>query len=92
MKHSHAGDSPFLDTATAARYLGGLKKNTLERWRSAGDGPVFYKIGGRCFYKREDLDAYAQSRRRRSTADTRPAPPASVAPITKAPQGDPFGE
>lgn len=67
-------ESPFLTTEAAASYLGGLAKATLERWRSCGGGPVFYKIGGRCFYRREDLDAYAQSRRRRSTSDPGPAP------------------
>jgi len=54
---------------TLAAYLGGLKKATLERWRSAGGGPVFYKLGGRCFYRKEDLDVYARSRRRWSTSD-----------------------
>jgi len=61
-------ESPFIDTEAAAAYLG-LKKTTLEQWRSRGGGPFFYKMGHRCFYRREDLDAYAHSRRRRSTAD-----------------------
>ena len=69
--------SPFLDTQAVADYLGGLKKTTLERWRSVGGGPVFYKLGGRCFYRLEDLDAFAHEGRRRSTADPGPAPEAS---------------
>jgi hypothetical protein len=60
--------SPFLVTAAAASYLG-LKKATLERWRCRGGGPVFHKLGGRCFYRQEDLDAFAEARRRKSTAD-----------------------
>lgn len=79
MHCDHSVTSPFLDTQAAADYLGGLKKTTLERWRSVGGGPVFYKLGGRCFYRLEDLDAFAQEGRRRSTADSGPAPEASSA-------------
>jgi len=82
---NNPGDSQnrFLDTETAAAYLGGLKKATLERWRSAGGGPVFYKLGGRCFYRKEDLDAYARSRRRRSTSDPGPAPPLASGDVSE---------
>ena len=60
--------SPFLTTKLAAAFLG-LKPSTLERWRSKGEGPVFHKIGGRIYYTRADLDAWIESRRRRSTAE-----------------------
>ena len=59
----------LMDTEAAAAYLGGLQKCTLERWRCRGGGPIFHKIGGRCLYSKEDLDAYLRSRRRRSTSD-----------------------
>ncbi|MCW4014259.1 MAG: helix-turn-helix domain-containing protein [Candidatus Bathyarchaeota archaeon] len=62
-------NSPFMDTRQAATYLGGLSPRTLEKYRLTGEGPVFYKITSRCFYKREDLDEWAESRRRVSTSD-----------------------
>jgi hypothetical protein len=61
-------DSAYLSTPQAAGYLQ-LKPNTLERWRSDGGGPLFVKVGGRVFYRREDLDDFIESRRRKSTAD-----------------------
>jgi predicted site-specific integrase-resolvase len=60
--------SPFLSTTLAADFLG-LKPSTLERWRCAGEGPVFHKIGGRIYYTRPDLQTWIESRRRRSTAE-----------------------
>ena len=33
------------------------------------EGQVFVKVGGRVFYRREDLDDFIESRRRKSTAD-----------------------
>ena len=58
----------FLNSRRAADYLG-LSTRTLDRFRVSGDGPVFLKFGGRVRYLREDLDAWAQSRRRKSTSD-----------------------
>ena len=62
--------SRFLDTPQAAAYLG-LRAPTLEHWRSSGEGPHFYKLGARVFYTREDLDAFAESRRHTSTSNRR---------------------
>ena len=45
----------YLTTVEAARYLG-LSHWTLKRYRVTGDGPVFYRLGGRVRYRREDLD------------------------------------
>ena len=58
----------FLNSRQAADYLG-LSTRTLDRFRVSGDGPVFLKFGGRVRYLREDLDAWARSRRRASTSD-----------------------
>ena len=58
----------YLNTREAAEHLG-LSTRTLDRYRVSGDGPVFIKFGGRVRYLREDLDAWARSRRRRSTSD-----------------------
>lgn len=72
MSETARRESPFLDTARAAAFLG-MAPTTLEIWRSRGGGPVYYKIGHRCFYRYEDLEAFAEARRRRSTADPGPA-------------------
>ena len=56
------------DTQGAAHYVG-VARQTLEKWRVAGGGPVFYKIGALVRYRQADLDAWLDSRRRRSTSD-----------------------
>ena len=61
-------NSMYLDTKKAARYLG-LSNRTLEKFRLTGEGPVFRKFGRRCLYSLNDLEAWAESRRRRSTSD-----------------------
>ena len=46
----------------AARYLGAAEK-TLAMWKVAGKGPRAVKVGGRCFYFRDDLDAFINRER-----------------------------
>ena len=58
----------YLNTRQAAVHLG-LSTRTLDRFRVSGDGPVFLKFGGRVRYLREDLEAWARTRRRKSTSD-----------------------
>ncbi len=58
----------YLDTNGAARILG-LSSKTLSRYRVSGDGPVFHRFGARIRYRRDDLEAWAASRRRASTSD-----------------------
>lgn len=41
----------------AAEYLG-LSTSTLDKMRHEGRGPRYLKIGGRVFYRLEDLDSY----------------------------------
>jgi excisionase family DNA binding protein len=43
--------------AHAAVYLG-VKKKTLEMWAIQGRGPRFIKIGGRVFYRLDELDRF----------------------------------
>ncbi len=45
-----------LDRANAARYTG-FSIKTLAMRASAGTGPKFQKIGGRVFYRLQDLDS-----------------------------------
>ena len=61
-------ETDYLNTLQAARIVG-LSTKTLARYRVKGKGPVFLRLGGRVRYLREDLDAWARSRRRASTRD-----------------------
>lgn len=49
-----------LDRANAAAYTG-FSIKTLAMHASAGTGPKFQKIGGRVFYRRDDLDGWLNS-------------------------------
>lgn len=61
-------DTTYLDTRAAAAHLG-LSPRTLDRYRVSGEGPASYKLGTRVRYRLADLEAWAESRRRRSTSD-----------------------
>ena len=54
--------------AEAADYLG-LSVKTLRRWRWAGKGPRFLKLGGAVRYDPADLKAFIDAGRRTSTSD-----------------------
>ena len=59
----------LLTTQEAANYLG-VSKAFLERDRWAGARIQFIKVGSRAVrYRRADLDAYLDTRIRRSTSD-----------------------
>lgn len=47
----------------------GIKKVTLRKWRSTGDGPIYLKIGGRVMYPRKAIKEYERTRMFRSTSD-----------------------
>ena len=55
-------------TAAAATYCGSTK-STLEKLRVTGGGPVFIKLGRTVVYDIDDLDAWLETKRRRSTSD-----------------------
>jgi hypothetical protein len=40
-----------------------LKRKTWQNKRSAGTGPVYIKAGGRCLYRRKDVESWLASRR-----------------------------
>ncbi|WP_083632857.1 helix-turn-helix domain-containing protein [Bradyrhizobium sp. NAS96.2] len=61
-------DRPFLNTAEAAAWLR-LTKNTLEKMRVQGRGPVYRKHGRYVRYHIEDLVEFSQASKRRSTSD-----------------------
>ena len=41
----------------AARYLG-FEPKTLAMWQLQGRGPPAVRVGGRCFYYKDDLDTF----------------------------------
>jgi hypothetical protein len=57
-----------LSTESAATYVG-LSTSSLNKLRMGGDGPSFLKLGRRVVYDMRDLDAWLNTRRRRSTCD-----------------------
>lgn len=61
-------DGPFLNTKEAAAWLR-LTKNTLEKMRVQGRGPVYRKHGRYVRYHIEDLVDYSKANKRRSTSD-----------------------
>jgi predicted site-specific integrase-resolvase len=44
-----------------------ISPRTLERWRWAGQGPAFVKLGGRVVYSLEAIEAYERGRVCQST-------------------------
>ena len=59
-----------LNVSAAARYLA-LSEAFLNRLRSTGGGPPFFKLGARVVYSNADLDTWLAARRRLSTSDDR---------------------
>jgi predicted DNA-binding transcriptional regulator AlpA len=58
-----------LRTPEAARYMA-ISRSRLTQLRVTGEGPPFIKIAARAVaYRRSDLDAWLESRVRRTTAD-----------------------
>ncbi len=55
-------------TQAAADYLG-LSKSTLEKMRVTGLGPVYSALGRVVVYDVDELDAYVDARKRRSTSE-----------------------
>lgn len=51
--------------------------HTLARWRLEGGGPPYVKVGASVRYDAQDLDAFIESRKRRSTSDAGTAPHAA---------------
>lgn len=51
-----------MTAAEAAKYLG-LSRQSLYNLRGAGEGPASYKIGGRVWYDRVDLETWIARQR-----------------------------
>ncbi len=53
-------NSPMLTPEEAARFLA-LSPKTLARWRWAGRGPEFFKLGSAVRYSQKQLDEFVAS-------------------------------
>ena len=61
-------------------FILGVSVRTLESWRLYASGPEFLAISPRaCRYRRRDLDAWLNGRRRKSTSDPGPSEPEAAA-------------
>ena len=67
-----ATEHPDLDLLTTQEASVALRNavsvSTLNRWRCEGCGPVFVKVGGRVYYRPQDLVTWLDQRTRQSTA------------------------
>jgi predicted DNA-binding transcriptional regulator AlpA len=60
--------NPSLSPDAAAEFLG-LASSTLAKMRLSGNGPLYCKLGRRVVYRKEDLEAWRESRVVRNTSD-----------------------
>ena len=58
-------------TERALAEMWGLKRNTLQKWRSLGVGPKFLKRVGRIVYRKQDIAEFEQNNICQSTNDKR---------------------
>ena len=52
--------SPLMDSREIASYLK-VSESTLSRWRSAGQGPPFLRLGGIARYRLDAVDVWLAS-------------------------------
>lgn len=62
-------NDPITLAAGEAAVLLGLAPSTMAKLRLSGNGPVYFKLGRRVLYRREDLVAWLESRVARDTSD-----------------------
>ncbi len=81
MSDSIVCQSPFLRLSEAAAFLR-LDPRTLDNMRQRGTGPLYSKHGGRVVYHRDDLVAWSNENRRRTTTEKEPRPPSEREPLS----------
>jgi hypothetical protein len=59
---------PKLRTEAASTYTG-LSESTLEKLRVYGGGPLYARVGRIVVYDPDDLDAWLEAHKRRSTSE-----------------------
>jgi len=61
----------LLSTQDLARYIG-VAEGTIRKWRWAGRGPVYTRLGGSrgpCRYRPEDVESWLREREAGSTSE-----------------------
>ena len=77
--YTRAGAPPrYLDTRQAAEMIG-LSPRTMEYYRTTGEGPAFYKLGGRVRYAVSEIERWVRARRRYRTRGAERAGPRRAA-------------
>lgn len=61
--------SPLMDSREVASYLK-VSESTLSRWRSAGTGPPFIRLGGIARYRLETIDVWLRDLEPQRAAQT----------------------
>lgn len=56
-ENSIPAPSGYRKPKSAGAYIG-VTEGTMAKWRCAGTGPAYIRIGGRILYKEADLDAF----------------------------------
>jgi predicted DNA-binding transcriptional regulator AlpA len=62
-------NNPITLSAAQAASVLGLASSTLAKLRLTGNGPVYYKLGRRVVYRREDLEIWLETHIARDTSD-----------------------
>jgi excisionase family DNA binding protein len=62
------GLASLLTRKEAAEYLG-VSVPSMDRWASQGVGPAYYKLGRLTRYRRNDLEAFMETRRQQKSCD-----------------------
>lgn len=83
MSGASACQSPFLRLSEAANFLR-LDRRTLDNMRQRGTGPLYTKHGGRVVYHHDDLIAWSNEHRRRTTTEKEPRSPVDCEPRVPA--------
>ena len=74
-------------TAGEAADVLGLAPSTMAKLRLSGNGPVYCKLGRRVVYRREDLEAWLETRVARNTSDADARLPKSLTGCLRADEG-----
>ncbi len=65
---SNSSKRRMIRTPEAAIYTG-IAESTLEKRRVSGGGPLYMRVGRVVVYDPDDLDAWLEAHKRRSTSD-----------------------
>jgi hypothetical protein len=74
-----ATDVPVLHDVRATARILNLAPITLYKWRAAGKGPKFVRVGRHIGYLADDINAFLIEHRRASSSDRAPPSPSKPA-------------